>query len=206
MLLGFSDVERAKKILSSYEKTTGDTLGTTVEELVEAVQSGGIRIRATETGFLEQMILQSKNIGEFIRRYEWCIVEAPTDSGFITSDDPLVTVPPSNYLGEDVGIATPGSRTYFALTRRYCLDLDTFGRNIRFRKIGAYATRQINKNIAANSDRFVLGPDEAQLRLSVEKSGSAAAEPDRVRIDIPERTADGALMRARTYRRRYFYY
>jgi hypothetical protein len=64
----------------------------------------------------------------------------------------------------------------------------------------------VNKNIAANSDRFILGPDRAQLEGIVDSSRSADTEPDRVRVDVAQSDANSALVRIATRRRRYFYY
>lgn len=206
MLTGFSNAQRASDILADYEKQTGEQVGLTPEASVELVQSGAFIIKANEKEFLWQMLLQSKTITNLVSEYEWLILEASTNSGFITCDDPLVTVPPSEYGGANVGIAIPGAVTYFPLTRRFCLRIERRGHAIRFRRIGAYATRQVNKNIAANSHRFILGPNMSQLKLVVETSASTNAEPDRVRVDVVRGDAGSAKVCAVTCLRRYFYY
>ena len=95
MRISFSDVNRASQILTGYQKDTGTVIRQTPETMVEFVRSGAFTIEATETGFLEQMVTLSSAISELISRLKWCILEAPPTTGFITCDDPLVTVPPS---------------------------------------------------------------------------------------------------------------
>lgn len=204
--LGFSDVSRASQLIARYHEKTGDIIEQTPQALVEAVTSGAFTIKATETGFLQQMIAISQDLAQVVRQHKWDILEAPARSGFITCDDPLVTVPPSASRDSTVGIGIAGSTTYFPFTRRFCLCIQTPGSGIRFRKIGAFAAAQINKNIAANSDRFILCADMERLKYTVESSGSTAQEPDRARVDVAQSDANSALVRIATYRRRYFYY
>lgn len=206
MRLGFSDVRRASQLIARYQKDTGVVIDQTPEALVDAVRSGALTVEPTETGFLQQMVLVSLNFAEIIRRFKWCVLEAPRTSGFISCDDPLVTVPPAVGTEEGVGIATPGSITYFPLTQRFCLQIEGIPHAVSFRKTGAHKTRQVNKNITANSDRFIFGPDLTRLKSIVEASGSSDVEPDRLRVDIADSDADSALVRICAYRRRYFYY
>ena len=203
--LGFSDVERASKLLENFNKAAGSSSTVTAQDLVESVKSGAITIEPTETAFLGQMVGQCSMIAEIISQFKWCILEAPAGTGFITCDDPLVTVPSPSNKEEDVGMAIPGATTYFPLTRRFCLEMRPAPQGVTRRRTGAHSTRQLNKNIAANSDRFILGPDESQLKQIVDSSGSAETETDRVRVDVPEGDTDSASVRLRAYRRRYFY-
>jgi Protein of unknown function (DUF4238) len=204
--IGFTDVGRAAQLIANYEKGTGLTLGQKPEALVDVARSGAITVEATETAFLEQMVGQVQTISELASRFRWRILEAPRTTGFITCDDPLVTVPSSICSEGDVGMAIPGSKTYFPLARRLCLELRPTNHSVGFRQIGANATRQINKNIAANSDRFIIGPNQVQLEHVVKKSGSTNTEPDRVQVDIVRRDNDSGLLKMSTHRRRYFYY
>jgi hypothetical protein len=203
--IGFSDVERARQLIANYEKGTGEKMGPIAEELVEVVRSGGISVEATETGFLSLMTGAARDLAEVVNRVRWCVLEAPAKTGFITCDDPFVTVPPPSNKDNGVGIALPGSKSYFPLTRRFCLEVEPLPHTVTGRKTGAHGTRLINKNIAANSDRFILGPDESQLRAIVNSSGSAEMDSDRMDVDVPQSDSNSASVRIQARRRRYFY-
>jgi Protein of unknown function (DUF4238) len=82
------------------------------------------------------MIMLSLVIHDFVRRSQWCILEAPRIGGFITCDDPFVTVPPSASRDENVGMGLLGSISYFPLSQRFCLRIESLGQRIEFRKMG----------------------------------------------------------------------
>ena len=106
--------------LPVFESTTASTsFSPTASGARSAASAAALSIQATDTGFLMQMLTLSLKLSESICQYEWRILEAPPTSGFITCDDALVTVPPSNCPQDGVGIARPGSITYSLLTWRF---------------------------------------------------------------------------------------
>jgi hypothetical protein len=132
------------------------------------------------------------------------VAKAPADTGFILCDDPWVIVPP--YGGKDIGVGIPGAVKYFPLSRLFCLRIGDTGQTIRYRKIDKEKVAAINKNIAANSERFVMGPDRAQLETVVNDSGSQKMDlQPRHKVFLTNQTDGGSLQVVTTIPGRYFY-
>jgi hypothetical protein len=61
-------------------------------------------------------------------------------------------------------------------------------------------------NIAANSERFIMGPSKVQLENLVSRSGSSRMESTpRFILETVESDDDGALQKLSAQARRYFY-
>jgi Protein of unknown function (DUF4238) len=202
--ISFANVERAKSTLEKYARETGETVTVTPESMVEAVQGKHIEIVATEVTFLRNMMVQSVSLSRLLGKLDWEILVASDETGFILCDCPVVIVPPKG--SNQVGFAIPSSAKYFPLTRSLCLRLGEPGRSRKFRKIDKEAVRIVNQNIAANSERFIMGPSRVQLENVVVRSGSAAMESTpRFIIETVQSDDDGALQKLSAQPRRYFY-
>jgi hypothetical protein len=132
------------------------------------------------------------------------VLVASDETGFIICDCPVVVVPPKG--SDQVGFLVPGSAKYFPLSRHLCLRLGDPGRLRKHRKIDKESVRIVNQNIAANSERFIMGPSRVQLENIVSRSGSATMElTPRFIIETIESDEDGALQKISSKPRRYFY-
>jgi hypothetical protein len=132
------------------------------------------------------------------------VLVASEETGFIICDSPVVVVPPKR--SDQVGFLVPGSAKYLPLSRHLCLRLGEPGKYRKHRKIDKEAVRIVNQNIAANSERFVMGPSRVQLENIVSRSGSAKVDPTpRFTIETVESNDDGALQKLSAQPRRYFY-
>jgi hypothetical protein len=114
-----------------------------------------------------------------------------------------VVVPPRGV--SDVGFLVPGAVKYFPLTRRYCLRFGDAGGAVSHRKVGKGTVQIINYNIAANSERFIMGPEKAQLVSVVRHSESIEEDlTPRFTTETVE-GGDGSLLKMTFQPRRYFY-
>jgi hypothetical protein len=105
-----------------------------------------------------------------------------------------------------VGFLVPDSAKYFPLSRHLCLRLGEPGKSRKHRKIDKENVRIVNQNMAANSERFIMGPSKAQLETIVSRSGCSKMEPGpRFTIETVESDEDGALQKVSMQQRRYFY-
>jgi len=161
MRLMAANVGRMRSVLERYSLETGKSVNVSAESMVEAVKSDGLEIVATEVPFLQSMFRHADNLRKVIQGLDWQILLAPPQTSFIICDNPIVVVPPSGT--KDVGFAVPGAVKYFPLTYRFCLRLGDIGNSFSYRKISKEKVRVINFNIAANSERFIMGPEKAQL-------------------------------------------
>jgi hypothetical protein len=115
-----------------------------------------------------------------------------------------VVVPPKG--GKQVGFFVAGSAKYMPLSRRLCLRLGEVGRSRKRRKIDKDEVRLINQNIAANSERFIMGASRNQLENIVSRSGCTNIESiPRFKVDTLQSDNDSALQALVAQPRRYFY-
>jgi hypothetical protein len=202
--VAFANVERAKALMEQYAQDKGEPLKVTPESLVQFVTDKKYEIVATETAFLSTMMEQAMSLMRILLRLDWEVLVAPMETGFIICDCPVVVVPPRG--SEQIGFLIPGSAKYFPLSRHLCLRLGEPGPKRRHRRIGKEEVRIVNQNIAANSERFIMGPSRVQLENVVSRSACAQAETSpRFTIETVESNEDGALQKITAQPRRYFY-
>jgi hypothetical protein len=198
-----ANVGRMQSILERYARDTGKSVDVSAESMVEAVRGGHIEAVATERPFLQSIFTQAESITDVIVGLDWQILVAPPGTGFVICDSPVVVVPQRGIT--DVGFLVPGTVKYFPLTYRYCLRLGDAGRSFSYRKVSKETVRMINYNIAANSERFIMGPEKAQLVSVVERSQSIQEDlTPRFTIETVEED-DGPLQKISFQPRRYFY-
>jgi hypothetical protein len=200
----FANVDRAKAIMERHERDTGQALQVTPESMVEAVQGKQFQIVATETAFLTNMMDQAMSLTKVLVGLDWEVLVACEETGFIISDCPVVVVPPKG--SDQVGFLVPGSAKYLPLSRHLCLRLGEPGKSRKHRKIDKEVVRIVNQNVAANSERFIMGPSRVQLENIVSRSGSATIESTpRFTVETVESDEDSALQKISSQPRRYFY-
>ena len=198
-----SDVGRMQSIIERYTENTGESIDVSAKSIVEAVQGNEIEFVATEWPFLENLFTQAENIMKVIMALDWQILKAPWGTGFIISGSPVVIVPPKGT--NTVGFGVSGAVKYFPLTYSWCVRLGDPGGSRKYRRIGKDAVRIINYNIAANSERFVMGPEKAQLASVVAHSESEQEQTTPRWVVETKEHKDGGSMQVTLQPRRYFY-
>jgi hypothetical protein len=204
MLRGMTaSVGRMQSILERYTRETGKSVAVSAESMVEAVRGGQVEAVATERPFLHGIFAHAVTVSDAIDRLDWQILMAPRVTGFIICDSPVVVVPPRGV--KDVGFLVPGTVISFPLNYSHCLRLGEAGQSFSHRKVSKETVRIINYNIAANSERFVMGPEKAQLVSVIKSSGSAEEDltPRFTTESVEE--SDGHLLKITFRPRRYFY-
>ena len=202
--VAFANVDRARSLMERYAGDTDIPSTVTPESMVQFVHGDHFQVVATETAFLANMMKQATRLTEVLLQLDWEVLIASRETGFIICDCPVVVVPPKGE--EQVGFAVPGSAKYFPLSRHLCLRLGDPGRRRRLRRLDKESVRIVNQNIAANSERFVIGPSRVQLENIVGRSGSAKMESTpRFILETVESDQDGALQKLSMQPRRYFY-
>jgi len=206
MQMQFGTLERARRTLANYEREMGAPLTDDAAGMVEAVNSGHVRAHANETGFLRYMFEIASTLESWLEQADWTVLTAPKTSGFIVCDHPFVTVPKQGTVPDGVGYGIPGTTCYFPLTRDICLMFRQGDEGFRHRRLDSREVRTINHNVAANSDRFVMGSDLTQLEAVVKKSGCEGLETgERFSIEIIEENEDSRYTKFTNLPRRYFY-
>lgn len=202
----FATMERATAALERLEAQTGHHISASPESMVDSILNRKIRFTATERPFLEHMLRHAEVLSQWIEDAEWTILVAPQSSGFIVCDHPFVSVPPEGATLEGMGYGVPGARSYFPLTERLCLSLRHGDFGYAFRSLDSRTVRVINHNIAANSDRFIMGPNARQLEAVINKSGSRDLESgERFSVEVVKANQNESLLKFTIHPRRYFY-
>ena len=162
----FSDEERLESILQEHSEDAGGVSDISAKEMVEFHKSGNYEIVIHRNESLRMMVNVSLNTANYFRQMEWGIFHCQDRTSFITTDNPVVLVPPSDYEKGfwGVGILTKGARKIFPLSQKSCLVMFDHGNAICHGAADQLTTRQINLTLAAYSDRFVIGRDETLVK------------------------------------------
>lgn len=181
--------------------------GVTAESLIADIDSGRLKVSITEWPFIEQLFRQCKFMAEFIFSFEWELLIAPSESGFIVGDYPFILVPAQG-SPDEYGFGFPGATKYFPITRGLCLRMGRPGRSgFGSRGASKYEVRIINQNTAVNSERFIMGRDRDQLEYVVcrSKTDKVDAVPRTTVRIIPENETSTVIGMSFWPFRRYFY-
>jgi len=119
------------------------------------------------------MLSQAVQIQNLLRQMQWVVMHAPRDSAFLTTDDPLVIVPPTDYPAtarSAPGFLTLGAKKILPLTSRTTLIMDDPGDHVVHGNLSKATVRQLNMFVVAGCERFVIGRDEAQVCSLVAKT------------------------------------
>lgn len=196
------DVGRMQSVIERVQEA-GKSIDVSAESMVDAIREKQIEVVATEVPFLSHIFDQAESISDVLEGLDWQILVAPHTTGFIVCDNPVVVVPPSG--SPFVGFLVPGTVSYFPLTRKFCLRLCSTKSSI-YRKISKETVQTVNHNIAAHSERFVMGPDKAQLMSTVLNSGSSEEDfAPRYTIEMLNQDDHGSFQKLTVHPRRYFY-
>jgi Protein of unknown function (DUF4238) len=110
-------------------------------------------------------------------RADWCFLVAPTTHPFILCDHPFTSVPPQGIPLDGIGPGLPGVVSYFPISKRLCLKFYFGEFATKFLDIDSLYVRLVNRNVAANSERFIMGTSREQLEDIVVSTGSNEFEP-----------------------------
>jgi hypothetical protein len=121
------------------------------------------------------MVEQGLEMRNYFRQMDWLVLHAPPTTAFLTTDNPLVVVPPfreqaSIWLGSS-GVITPGAIKVFPLAHDSCLLMLDHGDYLRHTTATRDAVRMTNLQVVGRCERLVLGRDEAHVRSVVQKTG-----------------------------------
>jgi len=203
--LGFSDVERARRTMEHYGDSQ-DTEKVSPESMVEAVTDGHLKIEITEAPFLKHMIEHVEFLARWLHSFNWTILKAPKETGFIICDYPFVLIPPKTRLTL-AGFKYPGTVMLFPIDRCMCLHMEGRGWATRFISISKGNVRLVNQNIAVNSERFIIGPNKTQLEGIIARSTTALPDTNaRATVEMVMADADECLIKMTFWPiRNYFY-
>lgn len=159
--------------LKQFEEDTGESAeGISPEAYWQVINGDEYDVKVPREYNIRLMLDATQHLAEVLTTLNWYFVRAPRDFAFITSDGPFVITPPNGYERDwrAYGILTPGAASVIPLSPSCCLIIQGQGDDVRYGHVNKDTVRKINANVAQNSDRFIVGRDEAYLRRLVQRT------------------------------------
>ncbi|MGA1870914.1 MAG: DUF4238 domain-containing protein [bacterium] len=145
----FSDEKRTQAILDRYDKSTGTKDDTNVKEVMEFFKSNNFDIEVPRSESLRLMVELSIELAAYFTQMDWVFYHAPQKASFVTTDNPVIIVPPKNRKNfYSRGITTPGARKIFPLSQSACLIMYDHGDIAKHVKINEETTQEISSLIS----------------------------------------------------------
>jgi len=165
----FSDEKRVQAIMDRMERETGKRPEISAKKLAEFHKRGEYTIEMHRNESLRLMLDLSMDLACYFQQMDWVVFHVPPKTSFITTDNPVVLVPPVDFEAGfyGVGIITKGARKLFPLSQTTCLIMGDRGDRVVHRDVDRQSVRSVNLTLAGYSDRFVIGRDESLVRNMV---------------------------------------
>jgi len=102
-------------------------------------------------------------IADIFMHMDWVFCIADQKIAFITSDSPVLIIPPPGL--DKVGLVIPGTRKFMSLSSNLCLEIGDMKRTpkVIFHQAKKDFCRSINRNTMAQAERFSFAADKGKL-------------------------------------------
>ncbi len=160
----FSNKKNTQKLIERFAKTK-EGKNISLESIMDYIKKGQYTIKANKEWTLESMFDIARTFSIYLFQMDWQFCYSSTSS-FITSDNPFVLVPPSDYEKKGVyglGILVPGVKKIVPLTQKVCLVICDRGDKIEKINMSNKEVREINCYIAKNCDNLLISKDKILL-------------------------------------------
>jgi hypothetical protein len=121
--------------------------------------------------WIKTMLTLSLDLADIFIDSNWDVYHFDRQYALVTSDNPVVLVPPKNYHPfYGYGLATPGTVKIISLSSSVCLvtkELTKTPEIIHKDWSKKDLSKWLNKITAANSDRFIFSPEKGKLEKLV---------------------------------------
>lgn len=145
----------------------------TAESFFKFVHEEKFYVKGNRNITIETMLDQTQKVTMEIALMNWWIAHADERSAFITTDSPLGFIVPEEFqrTGEPVlGLASQKVTKLIPLTKRVALLMGHIGAGLDHFNFSRQQVREFNVTVATESERYVIGPDEALVRCTVKRS------------------------------------
>jgi hypothetical protein len=140
------------------------------EALYQFARAGNYTVRLNREYGLKLMVEQAIEMQNYFRQMEWMIGHCDRTTAFLTTDNPLVVVPPLDDRRGAPGVITPGAAKIFPVAVDTCLVLLDRGEGVVHKRMSTDVVRRTNIEVVGRCERLVLGRDEAHVRNIVTKT------------------------------------
>ena len=131
--------------------------------MIKAIDEGRITQTLPKNNVIRFMLEAAAKLEVGYFNNDWIIVEAPSGSAFITSDNPVANIG-KGFLG-------PDSIRVFPINKNVSLVIGNSGTPTQYRRRASKReVKGINDAIAERSDRYIIGSNEQLLRSVVNRT------------------------------------
>jgi len=176
----FATVEETQRLVESHPALKDHPITISAKRLHEFVQGGDYEIKTHRNLSLMMSIETAQDLWNYFVQMNWVFCRAEAGSHYITTDTPVCLIPPVVKPGPawmGTGLLTPGAAKLVPLTSNTALLMGDRGTRMVHRATEAWRVRDGNLALAVRCHRYLLGPDEAELRDLVSTTGIAGTEP-----------------------------
>ena len=167
---GIPSVEAAAKLLAKQGKESSPDAA---QGFYDFIHQERFRISGHRNITLELMIEQAKNAAKGLFLMSWEVVRAPAKRSYVTSDSPLGYIVPEHLRATDrpvLGLVSEEITKVIPLAAGIALRIGGYGMGLSHVEASRQELVEINLAIARECDRFLIGPNEDQVRNVVERS------------------------------------
>jgi len=157
--------ENTKKIIKRFASNNKQK-DISPKKLMDFVNKENYKVKVHRDFSLKMMYNLAQELPIDLIQMDWQFCYSPKKSSFVTSDNPFILIPSSNYKKEGVcglGIRVPGVKKIIPLTQKVCLVIYDKGNNIEKKDIPSREVEEINSYITKNCDRFLISRDKVLL-------------------------------------------
>lgn len=153
------------------EATGEDVSDIAPEQVFRMIRDNAYEVEVPRNYIIRLMMDSTVHMAEVLMTLDWTFVRASRALEFITSDAPFMTAPPPGESDPRAyGVLTPGAMTTIPLSPSVCVVIAGEGGKDRYGHMGKDAVRRVNANVAQNSDRFIIGRNQAYLERLVKRT------------------------------------
>ena len=168
----FSNKKNTQKLIEQFAKNKEEK-SISPESMMDFIKKEQYTIKGNKEWTLESMFDMARAISIYLFQMDWQFCYS-SKSSFITSDNPFVLIPPSDYEKKGIyglGILVPGVKKIVPLTQKVCLVICDKGDKIEKINISSKEVREINCYITKNYNNFLISRDKILLEKIIKNTG-----------------------------------
>ncbi len=169
--LAFGNKKNARTSLLSIGQKEEEINDELIEQMIDFVNNEKYKINIDKNHTIGTMFELGNEFGEYLFSMDWNFHYLNKKSGLITSDNPLVIIPPlkkdAHPLLKKAGLLTPGALKLFPLGTSSCLVITDKGLKVQYLNITPKLIKYFNKKTALNATRYIFGRDKELLKRIV---------------------------------------
>ena len=154
--------------------------GITAESMFKFIHEEKYSVKGSRNHMISLMLDLTQRASMELAMMDWVVVHANQGCSFVTSDSPIGYAVPEKYVrsGEPViGLGSHKIIKLFPLTQKVALLLGKHGGGFGHFRYSRAQVRDFNLTVAKETERFLIGRDEALLRSIVKKSKIDQSSP-----------------------------